>query len=58
LNIDDVNDNSHQESDSTNAFNNFLEKRTSTIPDEPISEQHIHIDLQQQQQHQQSNNNV
>ncbi|CAF4731073.1 unnamed protein product, partial [Rotaria magnacalcarata] len=31
----------HQEDVTTHAFNNFLEKRASTIRDEPISEQHI-----------------
>ncbi|CAM4770075.1 unnamed protein product [Rotaria magnacalcarata] len=30
----------HQEDVTTHAFNNFLEKRASTIRDEPISEQH------------------
>ncbi len=43
----DPENNSRQEGNTTNAFNDFLEKRASTIPDEPISEQQIYVNIQQ-----------
>jgi hypothetical protein len=43
-----VHDDDHPENKAgtTNTFNDFLEKRASTIPDEPISEQQIYVNLQ------------
>lgn len=32
-------------SDTSNAFNDFLQKRASTIPVEPVSEQEIQLDI-------------
>lgn len=32
-------------SDTSNAFNDFLQKRASTIPVESVSEQEIHLDV-------------
>jgi hypothetical protein len=53
---DPTENNSRQENETTNAFNNFLEKRASTIPVEPISEEQIYVNLQQPSTQNQSNN--
>ena len=51
----DVNTKPHQEGNTANAFNDFIEKRAATIPAEPISEQEIHLNLQPTSNQNQSN---
>jgi hypothetical protein len=43
------------EIDTSNAFNDFLEKRASANPSEPISEQQIYVNLQNPSTEHQSN---
>ncbi|CAF3132409.1 unnamed protein product [Rotaria sp. Silwood2] len=52
----DNDESSHQESGTTDAFNNFLQKRASTIPNEPISDQQIRVNLQDPPKHNQKSN--
>lgn len=46
LNVQDGTE-SESAASTSNAFNNFIEKRASTIPAEPVSEQEIHVDVDQ-----------
>ncbi|CAF1562897.1 unnamed protein product, partial [Rotaria sordida] len=46
----------HHDSGTTAAFENFLHKRAATIPDEPVSEQQIRLNLQDPAKHNQKNN--
>ncbi|CAF1408379.1 unnamed protein product [Rotaria sp. Silwood1] len=51
----DIDNNSHQQGGTTQAFNEFIEKRAATSPNQPISEQDIHINLQPPSTQNQSN---
>ena len=42
----DTDKKTHEEGVTTHAFNDFLEKRASTIREEPISEQQVVVDFQ------------
>ncbi|CAF0978869.1 unnamed protein product [Adineta steineri] len=46
LNLNDDKNSNQQGNGTTNAFNDFIEKRASLIPDDPVSEQQIHLNLQ------------
>lgn len=49
-------DKSHQEENTNDAFDDFLDKRGSLNADEPVSEQQIHINLQQPLKQNESSN--
>ena len=40
-----------RDEDTSQAFNQFLEKRASTIPDEPVSHQEIELNVEQTSTH-------
>ncbi|CAF1047400.1 unnamed protein product [Rotaria sordida] len=50
-----IDNNSHQQGGTTHAFNDFIDQRASTVPDPPISEQDIQINLQHPSTQNQSN---